>query len=37
MWSDDVDFLSAPGIAILNDRNQKDYAGVSDNLFSGME
>ncbi len=37
MWSDDEWFLDAPGIRIYNDRNQKDFAVVDDNLFSGME
>ncbi len=37
MWSDDKWFLRIPGIVIANDRNQKDYAGVDDNLFSGMQ
>ena len=37
MCSDDEDFLNTPGIGIYNDRNQKDFAGVADNLFSGLE
>ncbi len=30
-------FLGTPVIEIYNDRNQKDWASVVDNLFSGME
>ncbi len=37
MASNDDYFLYTPGIAIYNDRNQKDWAVVSDNEFSGME
>ncbi len=37
MYSDDELFLDTPGIRIYNDRNQKDYAYVSDNQFSGIE
>ena len=37
MHSDDEDFLDTPGIGIENDRNQKDYALVRDNQFSGIE
>ncbi len=36
MVSNDDNFLYTPGIAIFNDRNQKDIAGVRDNEFSGM-
>ncbi len=36
MVSDDELFLNAPGIEIFNDRNQKDYAVVVDNQFSGI-
>ena len=36
MISDDEDFLNSPGIGIYNDRNQKDYAYVDDNKFSGI-
>jgi hypothetical protein len=37
MYSDDEEFLNTPEITIYNDRNQKDYAIVRDNQFSGME
>ena len=37
MYSDDEDFLNSPGIRIYNDRNEEDYAFVSDNEFSGTE
>ncbi len=37
MESNDEEFLYTPGITIYNDRNQKDYAVVRDNKFSGME
>ncbi len=36
MESNDEWFLDTQGIAILNDRNQKDYAFVHDNRFSGI-
>ena len=29
-------FLDTPGIRIYNDRNEKDFAYVSDNRFSGI-
>ena len=37
MCSDDKLFLQTPGIEIYNDRNQKDWAFVADNQFSGTE
>ncbi len=37
MYSDDEFFFATPGIMINNDRNQKDFAIVRDNLFLGME
>ena len=36
MYSDNQWFLETPGIRIFNDRNQKDYAYVNNNMFSGI-
>jgi hypothetical protein len=33
MGSNDYNFLTTPGIAIQNNRNEKDYARLSDNLY----
>ncbi len=37
MYSDDKLFLYTQGIGIYSDRNQKDYAHVRDNEFSGIK
>ena len=37
MFSNDEVFLGTSAIVIYNDRNQKDIAGVDDNLYSGLE